>query len=184
MKRARLENKDNCHLLDLMGAKLVSFVIFPHLSGADCARLGATCRDLHKLAQLERRVRLHHVWYNHPRDMFERKILYTPIASFWAEQGVEQLMEYGYTGEGRTVCLDEISQRYILFNDFYARGFQSDYWDEFVARVKQDKEFGFQYTFIEFPTLPSIQRYTVNGPLKTTVHRGSCIWITWPAKKQ
>jgi hypothetical protein len=177
MKRARLE----CELFSQIGERLIRFLIFPHLNAADCARFGATCKTLHVLAKMERRVRLHYMQYSHPREVFGGMNLSFPAASVWADEGLEQLVEYGYTGEGRMLCYDRDTDRYMVFNDFYARGFESDYWDGLVDKIQKDQEFGFQFKFIEFPTLHSNQRYLVFQPFYT-VHRGSCIMVSWPAK--
>ena len=174
MKRGR---QPSCLLIDLIDGRLLTELLFPLLNSVDAAQLGATCHYFKELVNNVRRFRLHYMRVDHPRDI-NYSGLYLCYGGFQAYEGKETLEEYGYVGEGKLLCYDTESERYVLFNDFYGRGFSSDHWDTFVKRLKADKEFDFHWKFIEFPSLPGTERHQTFKPY-LTVHRGSCVWVSW-----
>lgn len=168
-------------MLFFLGEQLFRFLVLPHLPAADLARLGRTCKVFYDMAKADRRVRLHMLQYDRPSDVPYGKDLSIAYGVQWAYEGLEQLNEYGYTGEGKVLCYDRETNRFLVFNDFYGRGFESNHWDVLVEKMRNDTEFDFQWKFIEFPPLTGRQRYKVVEPFNT-VHRGSCVWVSFKAK--
>lgn len=177
MKRARETNEEFA-----MPLRLFKYLVFPYLTAVDGARLGATCRALYNLTRSEKRFRLRLMRYSHPSSVPYGTDLQLAIGNDWAYQGMEQLRDWGYVAEGSVLCYEPSTYSFVLINDFYARGFESDFWEEeFIPKVRQDTEFHFTWKLMEFPTLPNNQRYTVIKSI-ATVHRGSCIRVSWPAR--
>ena len=179
-KRGRSEDSGGT-LVSFLGERLLQYLIFPHLSGRALGQLGKTCKAFYELTKDIRRVKLHRLQFRHPRDWFGERDLVLAFGNQWAYEGMEQLKEYGYLGENKTLCYDRASDRFVLFNDFYAQGFYSDHWDSFVENLRADTEFDFQWRFIEFTPLSGRRRFKVVKPF-CTVHRGSCVWVSFKAR--
>lgn len=178
MKRGRVS--DDCPIVDMIDGRTLCFLLFPYLSAVDAAKLRGTCHYFKAHVDTEPRFVLHLMQINHPSE-----IDYTDLepASHESDayEGMDVLHDHGYVGEGRTLCKDARTGRFVLYNDFYGLGFRSlGHWLGFVKHLQADKEFDFRWRFIEFPTLGGRERYVTIGP-NYTVHRGSCVWISWKA---
>ncbi len=176
-KRGRSEDVEN-RLLFFLGERLFRYLVMPHLSGVVLARLGRTCKTFYEMTKNVRRVKLHMRCFRHPRDVPYFRNMVNRFSDHSTDNALEQLCEYGFTGEGVSLWWSFKYRRLVIMNDFYGRNFEADNWMEFVEKMRRDKEFGFQWRFIQFPTLPSNERYYISGT-KQTVHRGSCIWISF-----
>lgn len=174
-KRARSEDEEN-KLLFFLGEQLFRYLIMPHLSGVDLARLGRTCKTFYEMTKNVRRVKLHMMNYRHPRDVPYFQGVTDLSCDDFMHNALEQLKEYGFTGEGTRLWWNLSAQRCVIMNDFYGRNFESSHWDQFVQKLGCDKEFGFEWRFLQFPTLPSKERYKIPNSDRT-VHRGSCIYV-------
>lgn len=155
---------------------VIRYYFFPHVSSLDAARLRATCHWFKALVDSVKRFRLHYLRYNHPAEVDFGDLHWWPSAI--PQHVADQLWEYGYTGEGQRWAHDTRTDRGLILNDFYGRGFSSDRWIQLVEHLEKDKEFDFRWRFIEFPPLPGVERYPLPGG-RETVHRGSCVMISY-----
>lgn len=150
--------------------------LIPQLDAVSRAQFAATCRRYWGFMDP-----LHLISVRHPSEIPLRQLA-IPEDLREYEEGYDELVELGYCGEGQIRAWDALSNRYFIMNDFYALGYRSrEHWLGFVDKMKKHREFDFRWRFYQFPTLPGTERLwiRIGSAQAYTLHRGSCIMITW-----